>query len=287
MAAVIRIKRRLDEEPLDALILNCKKRKTDDNQEEPIATVLKLTATLNDPDENVFEHVKKSTKTTIEEQFKKPNINVHDKLRDECQLAFKKNRYKVVNLRRFDNNETSEENEDLTLVDVETDYKETPQTSDKKEPGYVYDLYYTNTKGFSDIDVENMVVLPWTDQLIYGSARDNGLEVEEPETDDSDSNAENNWRNDYPDEIDDITEEDILTAVREMDINGDRELSSDDEEEGYIYGIDNDAAGFEEDIDPTDVRRYGEMYARFKARVKKSEELAGDENAWNYEDFED
>lgn len=63
-----------------------------------------------------------------------------------------------------------------------------------------------------------------------------------------------------------VTEEDMLKAVNKIDLNGENDLSSDDGEEGFIYSIDSEASGFEEDIDPTDVRRYGEMYARFKAR---------------------
>lgn len=51
MAAVIRIKRHLDEDPIDAVLLNCKKRKTDneDAQEVDLATVLKFAGTVFDP----------------------------------------------------------------------------------------------------------------------------------------------------------------------------------------------------------------------------------------------
>lgn len=110
-------------------------------------------------------------------------------------------------------------------------------------------------------------VYPLSEELIFGSARDNGCI--ESTSDSEDSNAENYWRNDYPDESDmeSITEEDMLEAVSKLDINGENELSSDDGEEGFVYSVDSEAAGFEEDVDPTDVRRYGEMYARFKART--------------------
>lgn len=110
-----------------------------------------------------------------------------------------------------------------------------------------------------------------SDDLIYGTARDNGR-FESDDEDSDDSNDENNWRNDYPDESDmeSITEDDMLEAVKRCTINDD--LSSDDGEEGFVYSIDSEAAGFEEDVDPSDVRRYGEMYARFKARNKKDDD---------------
>lgn len=37
MATVIRVKRRIDEEPLNAFVLNCKKRKYDEVDDEPAA----------------------------------------------------------------------------------------------------------------------------------------------------------------------------------------------------------------------------------------------------------
>lgn len=49
MAAVIRIKRRLEDEPSDTLILNCKKRKTDgeaDSEEAELSTILKFAGTV-------------------------------------------------------------------------------------------------------------------------------------------------------------------------------------------------------------------------------------------------
>lgn len=106
---------------------------------------------------------------------------------------------------------------------------------------------------------------------MYGTSRDNGR-IDTDDDDSDDSNDENNWRNDYPDESDmeSVTEDDMVKAVKRFTIEDD--LSSDDGEEGFVYSIDSEAAGFEEDIDPSDVRRYGEMYARFKARHKKDDD---------------
>lgn len=114
-------------------------------------------------------------------------------------------------------------------------------------------------------------VYPLSDDLIFGSARDNGCKDSDSEESD-DSNDENNWRNDYPEESDheSITEEDMVEAVKRFTIDDD--LSSDDGVENFTYGGDNEAAGFEDNIDLSDVQRYGKMYARFKARNGNTEE---------------
>lgn len=81
-----------------------------------------------------------------------------------------------------------------------------------------------------------------------------------------DSNDENNWRNDYPEESDheSVTEDDMVEAVKRITI--DDNLSSDDGEEGCTYGVDNEKEDFEKDIDPSDVEKYGRLYAWFKAK---------------------
>lgn len=52
MTALIRIKRHLNENPLDAVILNCKRRKVEDEslEKEPtVSTILKLATTIENP----------------------------------------------------------------------------------------------------------------------------------------------------------------------------------------------------------------------------------------------
>lgn len=48
MAAVVRVKRRLEDEPLDALIINCKRQKTDEaskKEDSELSTLLKFAGT--------------------------------------------------------------------------------------------------------------------------------------------------------------------------------------------------------------------------------------------------
>lgn len=48
--AVFRVKRLLDEEPSNALVINCKRRKTDNSESvcEPLAAILNFAGTVND-----------------------------------------------------------------------------------------------------------------------------------------------------------------------------------------------------------------------------------------------
>lgn len=114
-------------------------------------------------------------------------------------------------------------------------------------------------------------VLPIEPELVFDDYRDTA-DGNDYDSSSEDSNAENNWRNDYPDEDDagSIGENDMRQAMQSMNFEDD--LSSDDGQEGFTYSIDSESAGFEEELDQSDVRRYGELYARFKARQKKEEE---------------
>lgn len=94
---------------------------------------------------------------------------------------------------------------------------------------------------------------------------------EELDLGDDDSNDENNFRNDYPDEDqmsdnESIGERDMRRAMNNFDIGLD--LSSDEENEnGFVYSVDSEGISFEDDLDYCDVNRYGEAYARYKKRA--------------------
>lgn len=127
-------------------------------------------------------------------------------------------------------------------------------------------------------------IYPLKDPLFFSSTEDQP----DSDLDSEDSNAENNWRNDYPDEDDmlSVNEDDMVEAMKNVDLEDDL-LSSDEGEEGFVYSIDSEAVGFEEDIDDTDVHRYGERYARFKARHKKGLNKSSDVRDLYYGDIDD
>uniref|UniRef100_A0A182TA64 Probable RNA polymerase II nuclear localization protein SLC7A6OS n=1 Tax=Anopheles maculatus TaxID=74869 RepID=A0A182TA64_9DIPT len=163
---------------------------------------------------------------------------------------------------------------------------------------YVYDLYVadasqnvTHIPYYID-NLDDLSVMVCDDPL-YSTHR--GLDSDDSsDVDSEDSNAENNWRNDYPDEGESIGDEDMVRAVEDIDLDGERELSSDDDhvlydndnddddegENGFAYprhdGVlytdeEEDSDSETEGVNRDDVRRYGTAYARYKARILREE----------------
>lgn len=91
----------------------------------------------------------------------------------------------------------------------------------KKQSDYVYDIYYAK-----NLDIHLDLLYPNNFTIAsYNNLEFDDNVVEEPEEfyeDDEDSNDEGNWRNDYPDEDDDIDEEndeDGLVYCQKEDFN--------------------------------------------------------------------
>ena len=101
---------------------------------------------------------------------------------------------------------------------------------------------------------------------------------------DEDSNDENNWRNDYPDEDDDNTsvgECQMRNAIANFDIDND--LSSDEENatncNRFINSVDSQEIGFEDDLDYSNSNRHGESYARYRKRIEKEMNEEGNDDS--------
>ncbi|XP_043462828.1 protein PFC0760c-like [Leptopilina heterotoma] len=282
MASVFRVKRRNDDEPIDALLVACKKRKIssdepnkDSNKETTsISTVVKFVGTVKDPDQNVLDHItKKYTKEELKTNYKQHVVNLTDKVRKERKESSMENRFKVINRFRSLNNSKTKDTliEEITVIDVEnTDScKEKLKNSDKGN--YVYDLYYT----VEEVD-ENSIdyIEKFHDQLVFDSYRENGVYISDDDSEDS--NDESHWKNDYPDSDHSeysIGEDDMKYAVRRLKIEDEEsDLSSDDED--FAYGLDK----HDEDY-------FGTKYARFKARMKRG--LDDDDNDDDDDDDDD
>lgn len=129
-------------------------------------------------------------------------------------------------------------------------------------------------------------ILEYNDYL-YSRPRLVDSDSDDDINEDEDSNDENNWRNDYPDEDDmsgneSIGERQMRQAMNNVEIGND--LSSDEENQnGFVYSVDSEAIGFEDDMDYCDVNRYGEAYAKYKKRVLRELE-SGSENSDSDED---
>lgn len=70
--------------------------------------------------------------------------------------------------------------------------------------------------------------------------------------------------------------------MRLLFVDEERQLSSDDDQaaykNGFVYSVDSESVGFEDEIDYGDVNRYGEAYARYKARVTKKKAVDSDDD---------
>ncbi|XP_053695888.1 probable RNA polymerase II nuclear localization protein SLC7A6OS [Sabethes cyaneus] len=323
MAAVIRLKRRVDEDPLNAFVLNCKRQRTepDNGLLNPAetgseatgetSTVLKFAGTFTRAD-NISSHLQQRlTKKEAEEAISRVHHpTIVSRNRAVARQNAQNNRFRIVNCTR--SLDQTDGAEGTTIVDVERDLVDSesaaatqtasgsthkppqPRAATRDEPDYVYDLYVADESSqqthlpYIPENLDDISVAIYDDPL-YSNHRGGSTGDEDTE----DSNDENNWRNDYPDEDDDIFgeansvgEEEIRRAVEDFDFEGDRELSSDDDDytgvgnsSGFAYpanddDYDNDEYCEEDNagLNQDDVDRFGTAYAKYKARVMKDME---------------
>ncbi|XP_038210123.1 probable RNA polymerase II nuclear localization protein SLC7A6OS [Zerene cesonia] len=240
-STVLRVKRRLQDNPQDALVLVCKRRKTDTEEISPSLFVFR--GTVDNQETSQLKTIVPKTEIKL-----KPKTDVDDiikKIRQERKDTATENRYAIVNFNRG-----VKDDDDINLVDLEA------TGLDGDGAKFTYDLYTAIKEDFDISMLDNLVSIEnYETDLILGTYRDNGSSDEAD--DDDDSNDENNWRNDYPDtEPSSIDEDDMIAAMERCDID---DLSSDDGED-KIY---NDPP----DLFNEDVKRYGAAYAKYKARV--------------------
>ncbi|XP_058815969.1 probable RNA polymerase II nuclear localization protein SLC7A6OS isoform X2 [Topomyia yanbarensis] len=325
MAAVIRLKRRVDEDPLNAFVLNCKRQRTElpevigsgGDVAGEVSTVLKFAGTFTKAD-NIHPHLQQRLS---KEEAKEAISRVHrptiaSRNRAATRQNAQNNRFRIVNCTRSLSQVDGAEG--TTIVDVERDiepvaagssFSTTDASSDgatqkppvHNESSYVYDLYVADDSEqqthipYIPENLEDISVAIYDDPL-YSSHRCHGENTSDEESEDS--NDENNWRNDYPDEDEDVfgdansvDEDDMRRAVQDLDIDGENELSSDDEDyanggdsSGFAYPPgdgDDDLYEYREDddegVNPTDVARFGPAYAKYKARILKQSKMNTDE----------
>ncbi|XP_022113745.2 probable RNA polymerase II nuclear localization protein SLC7A6OS [Pieris rapae] len=243
-ATVLRVKRSLDDNPQDALVLLCKRRKTNEEEISPSLFVFRGSVD-NQEAADVKDIVPKA-------DFKlKPKTDVDEiikKIRQERKEASGKNRYEVVNCSR------GLEEDSINLVDLH----QPNLLCDTAK--YTYDLYTSVKKDFDISMIDNLVSIEnYETDLILDTYKDNGLSSSDAD-DDDDSNDENNWRNDYPDsEPSSLDEDDMVAAMKRCDLD---DLSTD--EEGDIYTDPPDLLN-------DDVKKYGAAYAKYKAKVLAEE----------------
>lgn len=286
MAAVIRVKRRINEEPFDKFVLNCKRRRTSDDEpgsnvvmpnlqesSDETTTILKFTGTIKSEDD-IKTHITRLTKTDAEESARKTRriVNVTAKNREQLKTNAQNNRFKVINCFRSVSDGDNAAEGNLTIVDVIKDDtkeptdiqpKDDPSTDESKlstamETDYVYDLYVVEGEQSAQIDYDNMISIRPFDDLVY-QANDDTFDNS---NDSEDSNDEDNWRNEYPDTDDDFSvgEEDMRRAVEDLNFGSDDNLSSDESDydrEPAVHFLDAD--------DDLSVFDYFKKYGRVKS----------------------
>lgn len=150
MATVIRLKRRVDEDPLNAFVLNCKRQRVDgstaDNEsaetaDEGSSTILKFAGTFTKA-EGIATHLQNIHKDQAKDavsRVHRPNITPRNRLATKQNAQ--NNRFKIVNCTRSITNVESELTEataiPTTIVDVERDdvrLEEVVVTAGQPEP---------------------------------------------------------------------------------------------------------------------------------------------------------
>ncbi|XP_017878535.1 probable RNA polymerase II nuclear localization protein SLC7A6OS isoform X2 [Ceratina calcarata] len=279
MAAILRVKRRYTDEPLNALVISCKRQKTAENEEAettlltPVTTVAKFAGTVDKQEDSVEDIIHNYEKDKLKANFKQHPVDVLSKARKLTKHASAESRYKVVSFFRSLDNSNHEDTKEkcTTVIDIEDSRSMAEEESTEKDNNYVYDLYYAQTEDDIYLDDE-VLVHPYEQELVFDNYRDESYRVE---CESEDSNSESNWRNDYPDSDHSersINEDDMREAIMNMKINQESDLSDDDD---FVYAI-----------DEADVNAYGYSYARYKARLK--EELGeSEEDSLSEESVED
>lgn len=249
-STVLRVKRRLEDNPQDALVVMCKRIKTDTDEIAPSLFVFR--GTVNNQETLQVKQISRNDERKLKAS---PNVeDIIDKLRKEHQDVSTRQRYEVVNCSRGLKESNDEDSEDIfNLVDLQ-------KTNEiEKDVQYAYDLYMSVKQDFDVSMLDNLISIENLESnLIYGSFRDNGRQTPSTDDDSDDSNDENNWRNDYPDsEPSSIDEEDMIRAMERADIE---DTLSSDTGEDKIYDE-------PPDILREDVKLYGTDYAKYKAKV--------------------
>ncbi|XP_011877751.1 PREDICTED: probable RNA polymerase II nuclear localization protein SLC7A6OS [Vollenhovia emeryi] len=206
MAAILRVKRKNTNAPLDTLVIACKRPKTEVASDTPtVQTVAQFAGTLADPTEDVTKHMARilpkisteSHKSGVKRIADNDNpANISGKVPKWIDVDSVTERYKVTDCQHCVNSSNQEELEDkwMTLIDVEDSWSVSRlaenQASAEDLADFVYDLYYVQQTGDTSwLDSENILV----------RADGRNVYVEDDDDDSSDSNAESHWKNDYPD----------------------------------------------------------------------------------------
>ncbi|BFF93610.1 probable RNA polymerase II nuclear localization protein SLC7A6OS [Drosophila madeirensis] len=352
MPAVVRIKRRIDEEPHTAFVLNGKRRRlhndenslgtaqvplgvaddTDAADKDELTTVLKFAGTLAKQDDSATKQfaAARLNKATAKELVQQKSNDAaiasalrRDRQRLAAQQTTREQRFRVVNCLRTtleDINEsegaagggggssnTDDAAAQITILDIESQQQQRAggttagqlaadeqlqpgggvpqQQQDQQQPadsdiGYVYDLYVPENEmqaAYVDMMDDNYLSFIPMGEIVLEDCYNDA----EEEYDSEDSNQENYYANDYPDDEEAAmgSDEDLAREMNKFVFDDDEDdedgnVSSSDSEgfntyhDPYVHSIDTSHDSFTDDVDfcNTD-RERGSAYERYKRRI--------------------
>lgn len=225
----LKIKRKNEDDPKEVFILASKRSKLDDIDEVPVFELTNSCVEGKDIDNVINDTIKNHTsiKTRTFDLEK-----LRSKLRKANAERAREDKLKVLNhIRKLDDSSTEES---VPVIDLKDDL-ETDENGNK----YVYDLYYSSTSvDFSNPETIKDYCLREIDEEFH----EEDESVESVNDDDEDSNEENYWKNDYPDECSGSDEdpEDFLSRKFRSTRLSEHSLSSDDDYDEYKVDVYND-----------------------------------------------
>ncbi|XP_033166420.1 RNA-directed DNA methylation 4 isoform X1 [Drosophila mauritiana] len=343
MPAVVRIKRRIDEEPHTAFVLNGKRRRlhNDENalvdagavagatasDKDELTTVLKFAGTLEKQDDCATRkfaaaRLNKAAARELVQQQRSNDAAIasalrRDRQRQEAQENSREQRFRVVNCLRstLENSaaaaecpesQSQESSSHITIVDIESQQQQTgtenaaaekqqqqemTPSQDQQLPadsdvGYVYDLYVPENEmqaAYVDMMDDNYLrVIPVGEIVLEDCYND-----QDEDYDSEDSNQENYFTNDYPDDDEAGamgSDDELCRQMNKFMLDDDEDefasTSEDDDyaafRDPYVHTIDTEEDSFVDDVDFYNVdRERGSAYERYKRRILK--ELEGQE----------
>lgn len=280
----VRIKRKADENPSDAIVLATKRARTrseDESGENFTFQYAGTVDTLADV-EAAIQQVKEAKRQRTNPKIH--SVDIQAKLRDEHRSSSKENRLQLLLKHRSilkevcskeitdedleaprgsahslfqlydvfaedkEKDDDTKENEDVEKKKSEIACNNVPMVreaakEEKVDGDYVYDVYYNNIHCNFIRDDEFCLFRcgpPNAFAPEHDFAYDSDSEFDACNEEDSDSNAEDNWRNDYPEDPEILKqydmyaenfEEMVTSSVREQ-LNGLNLVFSDDDDDG-------------------------------------------------------
>lgn len=282
----VRVKRRRDdaEPPVDALLV--KRPKTDDKRDdESKDTVFTFVGTSKFVKEGAAEEVSNAINSIVdkhildkleqEEEKPKPShkkqsvkkdhkprrdsVSRQQRQKESANRAAEK-RFTLIQSKRnvpLSSNEAGDTCDVITLESSKAVSETVTCNGVPAQEEYVYDIYcLQDRQGSAEVFTDQ----DWKDVKAYfDDIDDQDTSGDEGRSDSEDSNAEQHWRNDYPDE--DSEDDDVYGIGADGYNNEVVSGASSDEEPGLCYT----RSGEEEAL----ADRHGAAYARFKSKIMK------------------